>query len=156
MGSLNIGCQLLLWDAYKCHIKDNVRSYIDQQTNTNDMIPGGLTSHLQLANLSRNKCFKAAHKAKYDNWMVTREKSYTAVGNMHPPSKALCLGCVRACWEILPTEIIQKSFLVCGISIDVDGTDDRYLKPVRVAAEARTTNTARPLSDDGGDKDPFM
>jgi len=52
-GSLNFGRRLLVWDAYKCHIMDSVRSYVDKQTNSDvSVIPGGLTSHLQPADVS--------------------------------------------------------------------------------------------------------
>ena len=52
-GSLNFGHRLLVWDAYKCHITADVRSYVDKQTNTDvSVIPGGLTSHLQPADVS--------------------------------------------------------------------------------------------------------
>ena len=94
--------------------------------------------------------------------MATGSKSYTAAGNMRAPSKALCLQWVRECWEALPTELIQKSFRACGISIDVDGANDskiHCLKDGGVAAAARETlssATARLLSGaDEDDVDPF-
>ena len=165
-GSLNFGRRLLVWDAYKCHIMTSVRSYVDRQTNTDvSVIPGGLTSHLQPADVSWNKPFKMAYKNKYSEWMATGEKTYTPAGNMRAPSKALCLEWVRECWEALPTEVIRKSFRACGISVDVDGANDNEihcLKDGGVATEARatvTTETARLLSapDDEaeGDEDPF-
>ena len=85
-GSLNFGRRLLMWDAYKCHITLEVRSYVNRHTNTDvSVIPGGLTSHLQPANVSWNKPFKTAYKEKYRQWMATGSKTYTAAGNVRPP-----------------------------------------------------------------------
>ena len=140
---------------------DSVRVYVDKQTNSDvSVIPGGLTSHLQPADVSWSKPSKTAYKAKYSHWMATGTKSYTAAGNMCAPSKALCLEWVRECWEELPTEIIKKS---CGISVEVDGTHDgeiHCLKPGGVAADTRetinteTANLLAGVSEDDGE-DPF-
>lgn len=44
-GSLNFERQLLVWDAYKCHITAEVRSCVNRQTNTDvSVILWGLTS----------------------------------------------------------------------------------------------------------------
>lgn len=47
--SLSFRRRLLVWDAYKCHIMNTVRSYVDKQISDINVIPGGLTSHLQPA-----------------------------------------------------------------------------------------------------------
>ena len=142
-GSLNFGRQLLVWDTYKCHITANVRSIVNKQTNTDiSVIPGGLTNHLQPADVSWNKPFKSAYKEKYSQWMATGPKTYTAAGNVRAPSKALCLQWVKECWEALPTETVKKSFRACGISMHTDGTEDgeiHCLKEGGVAADARKT-----------------
>ena len=162
-GSLNFGRRLLVWDAYKCHITDGVRSCVDKQTNTDvSIIPGGLTSHLQPADVSWNKPFKAAYKEKYSQWMVTGPKTYTAAGNVRAPSKALCLQWVRECWEALPSEMVQKSFRACGISVRVDGSEDEEihcLKQGGVAADAREVvrrdTASLDTTTDTEDLDPF-
>ena len=162
-GSLNFGRRLLVWDAYKCHITAEVRSCVNTQTNTDvSIIPGGLTSHLQPADVSWNKQFKTAYKEKYSQWMATGPKSYTAAGNVRPPSKALCLQWVKECWEALSAEIVQKSFRACGISVNTDGTEDEEihcLKEGGVAADAmeeirRETATLHTAELDD-ESDPF-
>lgn len=68
-----------------------------------------------------------------------------AAGNIRAPSKALCLEWVRECWEALSTKLIMKSFRTCGISVNIDGTDDREIhcrKEGGMAAGARATITA--------------
>ena len=92
MGETELQWRLLVWDAYQCHIMSNVSAHVAKTTNTYvSVIPGGLISQLQPADVSWNKPFKQAYKTKYSEWMVSREKSYTAAGNVRPPDKALCL-----------------------------------------------------------------
>ena len=96
--SLNFGRRtcILVWDAYKCHIMDNFKSRVYNHINSDiSVIPGGLSSHLQLADISWSKPFTEAYKAKYNEWMVSGEKSYTAAGNVCAPDKALCLQWVK-------------------------------------------------------------
>ena len=68
-GTLNFGRRLLVWDAYKCHLMPNVKGVVDKQANTDiSIIPGGLTSLVQPADVSWNKPFKAAYKELYNEW----------------------------------------------------------------------------------------
>ena len=73
-GTLNFGRRLLVWDAYSCHLTSNVKSVVDKVTNS-DMfvIPGGLTSNVQPADLCWNKPFKATYKEMYGEWTATGE-----------------------------------------------------------------------------------
>ena len=142
---------------------DSIQCFINRQTNTDvSVIPGGLTSYFQPANVSWNKPFKTAYIYKY-KWLATGSKSYTGAGNMRAPSKALCLQWVRECWEAILSRLIQKSFQACGISVDVNRANDteiHCLKDGGVAAAARetiTSATAQLLSiaDKQDNKDPF-
>ena len=157
-GALNFGRRLLVWDAYKCHITASVRSCVDKQTNSDvSIIPGGLTSHLQPADVSWNKPFKAAYKEKYSQSMATGPKTYTATDNVRAPSKALFLQWVRECWEALPSEIIRKSFRACGIAVNIDGKEDEEDGVVADARDAirRDSASLDTASTDAEDLDPF-
>ena len=124
-GLLAFNQRLLVWDAYKCHITDAITSYAKRSAKTDvSIIPGGLTRHLQPADVSWNKPFKEAYKALYNEWMATGEKSYTPAGNMRAPEKALCLRWVKEAWNSVTTEVVIKSFRVCGISVKTDGSED--------------------------------
>ena len=71
--------------------------------------------------------------------MASRKKNYTAAANMGALSKAQCLKWMKECWSSLSTELMQKSFLSCGISVNVDGSEDAEiycLKAGEVAALA--------------------
>ena len=65
-GRLTFQCRLLVWDAYRCHTTDMVKDHIQRHTQSDTcLIPGGLTSQLQPADLSCNKPFKAAYRELY-------------------------------------------------------------------------------------------
>ena len=71
--------------------------------------------------------------------MVTGEHSFTPAGNMRASDKLTCLQWVVKGWKAVSTELIIKSFKVCGISVAVDGTEDdqiHCLKPGGTASEA--------------------
>ena len=100
--------------------------------------------------------------------MATRENSYTPAGNIRAPSKLLCLQWVKEAWDSLFSEVVKRSFISCGISVNVDGSEDleiHSLKENRVAASARadlqraTTSLLAPqlVADGDGDidYDPF-
>ena len=78
-----------------------------------------------------------AYEDKYSKWMASGQKSYTAASNMCAPSRAQCLKWVKECWSSLSTELIQKPFHSCGISMNVNGSEDAEiycLKAGEVAA----------------------
>ena len=94
--------------------------------------------------------------------MAFGQKSYTAAGNMHAPIKAQCLKWVMEYWSSLSTELILKSFCSCGISVNVDGSEDAEIYCLKagevaaLAAPAITYFTRKLLQEDESDEeDPF-
>ena len=162
-GLLSFTQRILVWDAYKCHMTDTITSHAKNTANTDvSIIPGGLTRHLQPADVSWNKPFKQAYKALYSEWMATGEKSYTAAGNTRAPDKALCLRWVKEAWNSVTTEVVIKSFRVCGISVDTDGSEDgeiHCIKEGEIAAEASPVIAEKTASlfvaSEEDDCDPF-
>ena len=91
-GTLNFGRRLLVWDAYKCHLTQNVKNTVQRITNSDmSIIPGGLTGHLQPADLCWNKPFKAAYKELYGEWSTGGEKSRTPAGMYMPLASSSAL-----------------------------------------------------------------
>ena len=101
----------------------------------------------------------------YGEWTATGEKSYTQAGNIHAPSKLLCLEWVKKAWESVSQDIVIKSFRCCGISVEVDGTEDKEIHCIKdggIATEAFaeiSQRTAALLATDESDSsesdDPF-
>ena len=77
---------------------------------------------------------------------MSGEKSYTATGNVRPPDKTLCLKWVKEAWKSVSIDVIKKSFVACGISSSLDGSQDTEISWIKVggiAAEAAATISAQ-------------
>ena len=145
---------------------NNARNLVSNATNSDaTVIPEGLTSHLQPADLCWNKPFKAAYKKLYGEWTATGQKTYTHAGNIHAPGKLQCLEWVKKAWESVQVEVVIKSFRSCGIAVQVNGSEDKEIHRIQdggIAAEAfedisRSTATllASHERESDGDDDPF-
>ena len=66
-----LGLYFLLF--FRCHMTDKVRTHLGAIRTDGCLIPGGLTSNLQPADVSRNKPFKSAYRELYNNWMASGE-----------------------------------------------------------------------------------
>ena len=98
-------------DAYKRHLMDSVTNHTRKSTKTDVCIMSGdITGHLQPANVSWCKPFKQAYNNLYKELMATREKSFTARGNVCAPDIALSLKWVKGDWNSVTTEVIIMSF----------------------------------------------
>ena len=61
---------------------------------------------------------------------------------MRPPDKTLCLQWVKHAWKSVTSEVVKKSFLACGISVNTDESQDSEvscLKQGGIATEASAT-----------------
>ena len=124
-GRNNTERRLLVWDTFRGHTTNNIKSLVRNEFNT-DMIyiPGGCTSKLQPADVSWNKPFKNNLQEMYDEWLFSGEKTFTPKGNMRAPSLDLFLKWIKKAWDSITPEIIRKSFKKTGISNNLDGTED--------------------------------
>ena len=98
------------------------------------MIPGGATSLFQAPDVSWMKPFKAAYSEHYEERARTRgstAENLTAAGNPRPPSKLqMCEWVVKA-WNSLRAELIKKSFKVCGLTNNLDGSEDHDIHALK-------------------------
>ena len=131
-GTLAFSRRLLCWDAYRCHIQDSTKQILSKLKTDAAVIPGGCTGLLQAPDMSWNKPFKTYYREIYEDWLNDGEKATTKGGNMKPPTRVQLATWVKAAWDKVPTELIKKSFLVCGVSNAIDNSEDKdinVLKP---------------------------
>ncbi|KAI1699801.1 tc5 transposase DNA-binding domain-containing protein [Ditylenchus destructor] len=89
------------------------------------VVPGGCTKYVQAPDLSWNAPFKAKIRELYDIWIANQDRmEYTKQGNMKAPSMEVYLEWIRQAWAALPEELIRKSFKECGLTINLDGSED--------------------------------
>ena len=56
--------------------------------------------------------------------MVNGLFTYTLLGKKRAPSKELVLQWIHKAWQEIPADLVTNSFKSCGISNDLDSTED--------------------------------
>ena len=72
-------CSLLVWDSFRGHLTDGVKSCACARRKNIDqaVIPDGLTSLLQPLNVVINKPFKDRLSQRWVDWMINGHHKYT-------------------------------------------------------------------------------
>ena len=118
---------LLVWDMFKSHLCENIKTTIKRINTDIAVIPSGLTSILQPLDVCLNKPFKDGLRKCWNEWMVSGDHTFTAAGNMCAASLTNVCEWVVKSWDNISIESVQKSFKKCGISNAMDGTEDDLL-----------------------------
>lgn len=118
---------LLVIDSFSAHKTDNVKKRFREKKTNLAVIPGGLTSKLQPLDVSLNKPFKAKVRNFYNDWMSEAIKEYTPSGKIKRPSYSLVATWIKESWEAMDIGMIRRSFKCCGISNDINGSEDTLI-----------------------------
>jgi hypothetical protein len=115
---------LLVLDSFSAHKTDSLKQRYNERNTDIAIIPGGLTSRLQPLDVSLNKSFKAKVRHAYNQWMDEAIKEYTPSGKIKRPSYSLVANWVKEAWDNIEPAMIRKSFKCCGISTELNGSED--------------------------------
>ena len=115
---------LLVWDSFRAHLTESVKEALQRRSIDVAVISGGLTPVLQPLDKCLKKPFKENMRRKCLSWMVTGPFEFTPAGKKKAPSRNLVLRWIKQSWSEIPEEMVRKSFLTCGISNALDGTED--------------------------------
>ncbi|CAI7763548.1 unnamed protein product [Closterium sp. NIES-53] len=122
---------MLVLDSYRGHLTDGVKAKFGELNIVPAVIPAGCTSEIQPLNVAVNRSFKAAVRQLYQEWFESEgvdcltERVFPCVaGNIRKPPPKLTLKWISKAWKAVPKELIQRSFLTCGISNALDGSQD--------------------------------
>ena len=108
--------KLLLLDHCSAHIKDSVKTLIQEEGHL-DFIPPGTTSLIQPLDLMINKSFKENLKTDYCQWLEKeglKDKNKTARGYYKAPSYSKIIRMVNDSWKLISPELIEQSFKYSG------------------------------------------
>jgi hypothetical protein len=126
-GAMMARRSMLVWDMFRAHITESVKKTIKDLKSDTAVIPGGLTSVLQPLDVCLNKPFKDRLRKKWIEWMTSSSATLTKGGNLMKPDIIAVVAWIKEAWDSIPIEMVIKSFLKCGISNAMDGSEDNYL-----------------------------
>ncbi|CAI5978089.1 unnamed protein product [Closterium sp. NIES-65] len=119
---------MLVLDSYRGHITQTMLQSYRTHSITPAVIPAGCTSQIQPLDVSINRCFKVAVRARYARWFM-REGIHlkTKKGNLRRPPHPVVLQWIAEAWDQVPKQIIIDAFRHCGISSKLDGTENHLV-----------------------------
>uniref|UniRef100_A0A8C5ADR7 HTH CENPB-type domain-containing protein n=1 Tax=Gadus morhua TaxID=8049 RepID=A0A8C5ADR7_GADMO len=82
---------MLVLDAFRRHLTESVKSQVRAMNADLVIIPGGMTSQLQVLDVVVNKPFKDNLRKKYTEWLLSGNHTLTPTGKIQKPSvRLLC------------------------------------------------------------------
>ena len=120
---LNMKSMLVL-DAFRGHLTEDVKSSLKRNKVDLVVIPGGMTSQLQPLDVSINKPFKANIRRQYNEWMSGNKHALTPQGRIKRAGLDVFVTWCLNAWNAIEGDMIVKSFKKCCISNALDGTED--------------------------------
>jgi hypothetical protein len=119
---------VLVFDAFKGHLTEKVKTVASNILNMDlVIIPGGMTSQLQVLDVVFNKPFKDRLRCLYGEWLLSGNCPLTPVRNIRRPSEALLGQWIKTAWDDISPESIVRGFKKCCVSNDMNGTEDHVL-----------------------------
>ena len=70
-----------------------------------------------------NKPFKTFMRQQWQEWMI-QDRPTTKAGNLKQPTRQDIINWVSHAWSSIELKVIVDSFLVCGLSNALDGSQD--------------------------------
>ncbi|CAI7832888.1 unnamed protein product, partial [Closterium sp. NIES-53] len=64
-------------------------------------------------------------------------------------SRAVVLKCISRAWKAVPTDLIKKAFLTCGISNSLDGSEDHLVMVHRRSQLSHEVEVDNDIQADG-------
>ena len=116
-------------DVHRAQQTANVKKLLQNKSTLLINVQPGCTSRVQPLNVSINKPFKHAIREQFEKHLSENLHLYTK--NKLPVSerRVLTTKWVAEGWQRVSQnkEIIKRSFVICGISHNLDGTRDNYI-----------------------------
>ena len=118
---------LLVCYQFKAHVTESTQRLATKLKTHLTVIPGGLTSQLELLDVSVNKPFKGFMHEEWAKWIEAPTYHVTPAGRVKRPSISNVCEWVENSWQRVKSETIVKSLKKCGISNALDRSEDDIL-----------------------------
>lgn len=126
-GALLCKRAMLVLDAFKGHLTPEVKKKITALKTDLVVIPGGMTSKLQVLDVVVNKPFKDHLRKQYSDWLLEGGHAFTPSGKIKKPSVSLMCEWILSSWHTISPDSIIKGFKKCCVSNALDGSEDDVL-----------------------------
>lgn len=126
-GALSKKRNMLVLDAFRGHLTEQVKAQVQKMNGDLVIIPGGMTSQLQVLDVVVNKPFKDNLRKKYTEWLLSGNHALTPTGKIQKPAVRLLCEWILQAWHAISPESIAHGFKKCCISNALDGSDDDIL-----------------------------
>ena len=147
--------RLLVVDIYRPHQTVASINFAKRECNTDVIvIPDSCTSIAQPMDKCINNPFKEAMRACWEEWM-RGDRQKTLMRNLKQPTRQEVLTWVSKAWGSIKQETLVRSFLVCGISNALDGSEDDLPSVLSAEVESDDGECSDNGSDADGLGDPF-
>ena len=115
--------RVLVLDDFRCHREESFQKKLKDLAETLVvMLGGGLTPVCQPLDRNINKEFKRGFRAKYTVWI--RDNFGHSGQKVSAPSRGLVATWVKEVWEGISERTIRSCFKVCGLTLNLDGSED--------------------------------
>ena len=118
---------MLVLDSFKGHLTQEVKEEVKKANTDLVVIPGGMSSQLQVLDVVVNKPFKDHLRQLYNDWLLEGYHALTPSGKLKKPSVALLGEWILTAWGRISSDSIVTGFKKCCISNALDGTEDDIL-----------------------------
>lgn len=126
-GALRNPSSILILDAFRGHLTDNIKSNLAHKNTDLVIIPGGMTSQLQPLDVSINKPFKDYLKKEYESWLWMDNHPLTPSGKIKKAPASKLAEWVSNAWNKISNSVVEDSFKKCCITNALDGSEDDIL-----------------------------
>lgn len=99
---------LLIFHSYRGHLTDAVKTALSKGRMDLGIIPGGMSSQLQLLDVAIKKPFKEGHRKFCTDWLTKRDHQLTPAKWIKHASLGQVMSCITAAWEDVPAELIIR------------------------------------------------
>ena len=113
---------LIIWDACRSHISKEVKAHCRSNSIDMAVIPGGMTSYLQVGDFYYYKHFKDVVNTYIEEWKDGPDVDYTARGNPKPPRKEVVNRWVSSSWKCIDENMVRKGLKLAGLYGEVQDT----------------------------------
>jgi hypothetical protein len=115
---------MLVLDSFKGHLIQQVKEEMIKANTDLVVIPGGMTSQLQVLDVVVNKPFKDHLRRLYSDWLLEGNHALTPGRKLNKPSVTMLGEWILTAWGRISSKPILAGFKKCCISSALDGTTD--------------------------------